>query len=159
MGSYYACVCSDCGHNFKFYEGSGRYSQPLICNTCGKSAYIPRVAPRPNRHSLRKEFEKLVNEGTASASDYPEIKPFNRDELKAILESKQPLDGLDAWLDEELAVLVELRNPCACGGALDLASKTAPKPGSGASVGLNELVRCPKCRSRKYAWSLQGLWD
>ena len=159
MGTFFACTCKDCGHDFRSYEGVGRYSQPLICSTCGTRAYIPRVAPRPNRYRQRIEFEKMVKDGAAVASAYPDLNAFNRDELKKILESKKPLDGMDAWLDEELMVLVELRNPCACGGTLDLASKTERNLAPGVSAAPNSLVRCPECRSMDYSFAEQGLWD
>lgn len=155
MGSLFKCSCHDCGESFDRYEGVGRYSRPLICSDCGRAAWIPRTAPRPDSRWRR------TDSGELKVVPIEEVKvvPFNRDELKLILGSKISPSESDAWLDQELAIMVELRNPCKCGGAVDLASKSERVGAGGFHAAPNTLTRCPTCRSENYAFSQVGPWD
>ena len=155
MGSVFKCSCRDCGNSFDRYEGVGRYSRPLICNNCGEAAWIPRVAPRPDSRWRRNDRGELK---VVPIEDV-KVVPFSRDELMKILGSKMSLVESDSWLDQELAILVELRNPCKCGGDVDLASKTARVGAGGLHAAPNTLTRCPMCRSENYSFFQAGLWD
>lgn len=155
MGSLFKCLCHDCGESFDRYEGVGRYSMSLICGDCGKAAWIPRTAPRPDSRWRR------TDSGNLEVVPIEDVKvvPFNREELKAILDRKIAPGDSDSWLDQELAILVELRNPCECGGAVELASKSARVGAGGFHVAPNTLTRCPTCRSENYAFGEASLWD
>jgi len=84
-----------------------------------------------------------------------EIRRFTDEELANIdqLNKTFASEGCDRWDDFEMASLIEKKNPCQCGGGVDLESKTKR---TGAP---NAMTRCPACRSDQINTTNTGAWD
>ena len=156
MGTIYKCCCSICSHDFTVYDGDGMHSIGLICNGCGKRSSIPRQAPRPPREG--RDVPSFLK--TSRFYSLPpildiEIRRFTDEELANIdqLHKTFASAGCDRWDDFEMASLIEKKNPCQCGGVVDLESKNKRTGGP------NAMTRCPVCRSDQITAANSGLWD
>jgi Zn finger protein HypA/HybF involved in hydrogenase expression len=139
MGTGYHCRCNDCSREFKAYAGDGFYFKGLICQQCGAGSAIPRFAPRAGTVVAANALTEGVQ---PTAADSGAKIRFSDEELKALLEpGKFPRNG-DTWDSFEIDALVRLRNPCKCGGLVDLSLKSARQ------ANLNMHTRCPECRSK-----------
>jgi len=156
MGAIYKCKCNECSHDFTVYDGDGMRYLGLICNTCGDRSSITRHAPRPPREG-RDVPSFLQTSRFFSLPPIPEaeIKRFTGEEFANIeLLCKAAGDeNTDLWDDFEIAALIEQKNPCKCGGRVELAAKTARAGGS------NAMTRCPACRSDQITATNTGIWD
>ena len=156
MGTIYQCRCNACSNDFTIYGGDGMHSMGLICNGCGNRSSIPRHAPRPPREG-RNVPRFLQTSRFYSLPPIPDtkIRRFTDEELANInqLHNTFGSEGCDRWDDFEMASLIEKKNPCQCGGVVDLESKTK---WTGSS---NAMTRCPACRSDQITATNTGAWD
>jgi hypothetical protein len=156
MGTIYKCFCSACSHDFTIYDGDGMHSIGLICNGCGKRSSIPRQAPRPPREG-RDVPSFLQTSRFYSLPPIPdsEITRFTDEGLANIdqLNKSSGSEGGDRWDDFEIATLINVKNPCLCGGVVDLESK------SKRTGDPNAMTRCPACRSDQINTTNTGAWD
>jgi hypothetical protein len=156
MGTIYKCCCSACSHDFTIYDGDGMHSIGLICNGCGKRSSIPRQAPRPPREG-RDVPSFLQTSRYFSLPPIPDadIRRFTAKELLNIeaLCKTSGSEDTDQWDEFETAALIAQKNPCQCGGRVDLAAKTA-RTGTP-----NGKTRCPACRSHQITATNTGAWD
>jgi hypothetical protein len=156
MGTIYKCCCSACSHDFTVYDGDGMHSVGLICNGCGKRSSIPRQAPRPPREGRdvpsflqTSRFYSLPPTPDSEITRFTDEELANMDQLHKTFGSEE----CDRWDDFEVASLIEKKNPCQCGGVVDLESKTK-RTGDP-----NAMTRCPACRSEQITATNAGAWD
>ena len=156
MGTIYKCCCSACSHDFTVYDGDGMHSIGLICNGCGKRSSIPRQAPRPPREGREvpsflqtSRFYSLPPIPDSQITRFSDEELANIDQLNKNFES----DGCDHWDGFEIETLISKKNPCACGGTVDLESKTSSE------FAPNSNTRCPKCNSKNFNYEFDGDWD
>lgn len=156
MGSIYKCKCNECSHDFTVYDGDGIRFIGLICNTCGNRSSIPRHAPRPPREG-RDVPSFLQTSSYFSLPPIPdaEIKRFTDAEFSNIDQLIKDVGAFssDRWDDFEIAGLLALRNPCKCGGIVDIAANSIKIDAP------NALTRCPACRSEQITSTETGAWD
>lgn len=156
MGTIYQCRCNACSHDFAVYDGDGMRTLGLICNGCGQRSSIPRKAPRPPREG--REVPSFLQ--TSRYFSLPpirdaDIRRFTAEELLNIDALCKPTghEDTDLWDDFETTALIVQKNPCQCGGRVDLAAKTA-RTGT-----LNAMTRCPACKSNQITSRSTGMWD
>ena len=156
MGTTFHCHCNNCHNDFKVYDGDGMRSIELICKTCGKRSSIPRNAPRPPREG-RDVPSFLQTSRFFSLAQIPdaEIRRFTDEELTNIDEVCKTAfsEDTDQWDDFETAVLIAFKNPCQCGGIVDIAAKSARNGGP------NAMTRCQVCLSDNITSNNTGVWD
>ncbi len=156
MGLIYRCLCKTCSHDFTVYDGEGIRVTGLICNTCGKRSNFPRSAPRPPREG-RNVPSFLQTSRFFSLARIPdsEIRRFTDEELTNIDElcKTEFCEDTEKWDDFEIAKLIAQKNPCLCGGIVDLAAKSAR------SSWPNAKTRCPSCNSDQITSENIGTWD
>ena len=156
MGTIYKCCCSACSHDFTVYDGDGMHSIGLICNGCGKRSSVPRQAPRPPREG-RDVPSFLQTSRYFSLPPIPDadIRRFTAKELLNIeaLCKTSGLEDTDQWDEFETAALIAQKNPCQCGGTVDLESNTSSE------LAPNSNTRCPKCNSKNFNYDVEGDWD
>jgi len=160
VGYIFKCTCKDCQHKFDLYDGDGRYSIGLICDSCGAHSGFPRSAPRPDRQGNLKWNERL--RGPNPNPPQPpipasEIRRFSDEELTQLRGRAVTAEDPDHWDDFEKEAFIRLKNPCRCGGLFDLARKTERPHGPG--WGPNTLTRCPQCKSGNLGYEERGCWD
>ena len=155
MGTTYHCHCKTCDHDFTVYDGDGMHSIGLICSSCGKRSSVPRHAPRPPREG-RQVPKFLQTSRFFSLPPIPDeqIRRFTDNELTNIddlCKAACPEDT-DKWDAFETAALIANKNPCPCGGVVDIAAKSV-------TGGVNAMSRCPVCLSKALTSNKTGLWD
>lgn len=156
MGNSYQCNCTKCNTVFNVHDGDGMHSLGLICNQCGNRSYVPRSAPRPPRDGrVVPSFLQTDEFQSLPPVEFSKIRRFTEDELKNIQELSKRSNKYerDQWDEFELSALIELKNPCNCGGTINLASLTFK------ADNINSLTRCPNCNSSKVTSTLKGSWD
>jgi len=156
MGTIYKCCCSACSHDFTIYDGDGMHSIGLICNGCGKRSSIPRHAPRPPREGRDvPSFLQTSRYFSLPPISETEIRRFTAQELLNInaIGKSGGSEDTDRWDDFEFAALIAQKNPCLCGGTVDVESKTKRTGGP------NAMTRCPACRSDQITATNAGAWD
>ena len=155
MGTTYHCHCNNCHHDFTVYDGDGMRSIGLICRACGKRSSIPRNAPRPPREG--RDVPSFLQ-----TSRYFYLPPIPDEQIRRFTDEELAnIDGLcktawpedtDRWDDFETATLIANKNPCLCGGKVDIAAKAA-------TGGVNAMTRCPVCLSKAVTSIRTALWD
>jgi hypothetical protein len=156
MGTIYKCCCNACSNDFTIYDGDGMHSIGLICIGCGKRSSVPRCAPRPPREG-REVPSFLQTSRFYSLPPIPdmEIRRFTDEEFTNINQLHKTFgsEGGDRWDGFEITTLIDKKNPCLCGGTVDLESKTSSE------FAPNSNTRCPKCNSKNFNYDVQGNWD
>ena len=156
MGVVYQCKCKACGNGFVIHDGDGMRKLGLICNTCGQRSYIPRQAPRPPREGREvPSFLQTSQFFTLPPIPDAQIKRFTADELANIdqLATSSGAYEVDRWDGFEMAALIAHKNPCECGGLVNLAKETERTGGP------NTMTRCPSCQSNELTATATGVWD
>jgi hypothetical protein len=84
-----------------------------------------------------------------------DIRRFTAKELLNIeaLCKTSGLEDTDQWDEFETAALIAQKNPCQCGGTVDLESNTSSE------LAPNSNTRCPKCNSKNFNYDVEGDWD
>jgi hypothetical protein len=156
MGTTYQCLCNACSHDFAVYDGDGMRTIGLICNGCGQRADIPRNAPRPPREGRDvPSFLQTSRYFSMPPIQNSDIRRFTAEELLNIyaLCKASGSEDIDQWDDFEIATLIAQKNPCQCGGRVDLAAKTVRTDTP------NAMTRCPACKSDQITAISTGAWD
>ena len=63
MATIYAAVCKDCSHEFEFYSGPLRSGGQKVCDDCGSTATIPRLAPAGSFELSKQGVEEYLRSG------------------------------------------------------------------------------------------------